>query len=276
MVLFPNAKINFGLDILKRLPNGYHEISTLFLPTKWCDILEILPLGDDESTRLIVTGRNVDCPPEKNLVMKAYRAISDEIPIPPVEIRLHKVIPDGAGLGGGSADASYTLIGLNELFSLNLSKDKLSAIASTIGADCSYFIYGGAMMASGIGTQLSPSDFRFPPVIKSLAIVKPPVSMSTKEAYAGVVPAIPQTELSERIKLPVSDWQTNIINDFEQSVFSRLPIIREIKEKLISMGALYSSMSGSGTSVYALYGDDIMAENLIKEFPDCDIHVETL
>jgi len=276
MILFPNAKINLGLDILRRRPDGYHDISTLFLPTSWCDILELIPAHEGGSTTLTTSGRPVECPPEKNLVMKAYRALSEKYPVPPVEIRLHKVIPDGAGLGGGSADAAFTLTGLNDLFSLGITKKELAEIASGIGADCSYFIYGGAMEASGTGTTLVPTDFTLPEELKTLAIVKPPVSMPTKEAYAGVTPAIPAVPLAQRLRLPVREWQKEIVNDFERSVFPQLPDVAAIKEKLIAMGAVYASMSGSGTSVYALFDGDILADTLREEFTGYDIHVETL
>lgn len=276
MILFPNAKINLGLDILRRRPDGYHDISTLFLPTQWCDILELLPAEPGSETTLSVTGRPVGCPPEKNLVMKAYHALASDYHLPPVDIRLYKVIPDGAGLGGGSADAAFTLIGLNELFSLNIPKEKLSQIAGRIGADCAYFVFGGAMTASGTGTTLTPSDFHYPSEVKKLVIVKPPVSMPTKEAYAGITPSLPAIPLERRLQLPLANWQEEIVNDFEESVFAKLPEVGSIKKGLIEMGALYASMSGSGTAVYALCGNDILAEEVKERFQDCDIHIEPL
>ena len=139
MILFPNAKINLGLDILRRRPDGYHDIETVMIPVPWCDVLEIVPAKGSETT-LTVSGRRVDCPPEKNLVMKAYRALAETVELPPVDIFLRKIIPDGAGLGGGSADAAFTLRGLNELFALGLSDSRLAEIAAGLGADCPFFI----------------------------------------------------------------------------------------------------------------------------------------
>ncbi len=280
MILFPNAKINLGLDILRKRPDGYHDLSTLFLPTDWRDILELISGPHVTSTSLTVTGNPVDCPPEKNLVMKAYRAMEQLYDLPPVEIHLHKVIPDGAGLGGGSADAAFTIKGLNELFSLGLHADELCAIASKIGADCPYFIYGGAMMASGTGTELTPFDasgFDVPVSEWILAIVKPMVSMPTAQAYAGVTPCEPPTELAERLRMPVSEWQSMIVNDFEASVFKALPQVEAIKNRLIEMGALYASMSGSGTAVYGIFSRksprDILAERVRDAFAECATHV---
>lgn len=280
MILFPYAKINLGLDILRKRPDGYHDLATLFLPTDWCDILELLAGTHITETTLTVTGNRVDCPPEKNLVMKAYRAMQQLYDLPPVEIHLQKVIPDGAGLGGGSADAAFTIKGLNELFSLGLSPEELSAIAAGIGADCPYFIYGGAMMASDTGTVLTPFDIDSvdaPLRDCTLVIVKPSVSMPTAQAYAGVTPCEPDVELAERLRIPVSEWQAAIVNDFETSVFKALPQVKDIKTRLTDMGAIYASMSGSGTAVYALFNEemprDILAEQVRDAFKGCAIHV---
>lgn len=280
MILFPYAKINLGLDILRKRADGYHDLSTLFLPTDWRDILELIAGPHVTETSLIVTGNHVDCPPEKNLVMKAFRAMEQLYNLPPVEIHLHKVIPDGAGLGGGSADAAFTLKGLNELFSLGLSTEELCVIASKIGADCPYFIYGGAMMASGTGTVLTPFDTSELDSHVSdwiLVIVKPTVSMPTARAYAGVTPCIPAMQLAERLKEPVNQWQSLIVNDFESSVFKALPQVATIKNRLTEMGAIYASMSGSGTSVYGFFRKelprDILAERVGEAFKGCAIHV---
>ena len=151
MIAFPNAKINIGLFITARRPDGYHDIATVMMPADWCDILEIVPAKDDVTT-LTVTGRSVDCPPEKNLVMRAYRAMEERYNLPPVDIFLRKIIPDGAGLGGGSADAAFTITTLDRLFGLGLSADVMAGIAATIGSDCPFFIYNRPMLATGTGT----------------------------------------------------------------------------------------------------------------------------
>lgn len=270
MIVFPNAKINIGLDIIARRNDGYHNIETLFYPIGWSDILEIVPAKGATST-LTITGRGVNCPPEKNLVMKAYNAINEAIPIPPVDIYLHKTIPDGAGLGGGSSDAAFTLIVLNKLFSLALTDDDLARIAAGIGADCPFFIYNRPMLAECIGERLTPIN-NVSLRGYSLGIVKPPTRISTAEAYAGVTPRLPSTPLAELLTLPVDRWQGTIVNAFEDSVFPNHPELPRIKETLLDMGAAYASMSGSGSAIYGLFADgDDLSARLGKKFPDCDI-----
>lgn len=271
MILFPNAKINIGLDILRRRPDGYHDIATVMYPVGWRDILEIVPSAS-AATTLTVTGRTVDCPPEKNLVMKAYRKMDEIIPLPPVDIYLHKVIPDGAGLGGGSADAAFILVGLNRLFNLGLTDDQLAATAATIGADCAFFIYNRPMMCEGTGTQTSDIDIDLHNY--HIAIVKPPVSVPTAQAYAGCSPAEPESPLRSRLTLPVEHWTTIIKNDFEPSIASLYPEIANIKRTLTLMGAVYTAMSGSGSAVFGLFRHAILADELKSRFPGHDIFVQ--
>lgn len=273
MVTFPNAKINLGLDVLRKRPDGYHDLQTVMMPVGRTDILEIIP--GKEADSLTVTGRRVDCPPEKNLVMKAVRALRETVDFPPVDIYLHKIIPDGAGLGGGSADAAFTLSTLNSLFSLQLGSDKLAEIASSIGADCPFFIYNRPMLCEGTGTSMRPIDICLPQNAK-IALVKPPVSVSTKEAYARVHPHIPATPLPVLLQEPVERWQTAVKNDFETSVFPKYPIISEIKNGMMEMGALYASMSGSGSAVFGIFVNDNISEQLSDRFCGCDIFVSNL
>lgn len=268
MILFPNAKINLGLNILRKRPDGYHDIDTVMYPVPWCDILEIVPSKGVETT-LTVTGRGVACPPEKNLVMKAYRAVADRMPIPPVDIYLHKVIPDGAGLGGGSSDASFTIRGLNELFALGMTDDDMAAIAASIGADCPFFIYNRPMRATGIGTDFA--DIAIKLSGHYIAIVKPAYSIPTARAYAGVSPALPEENIAGILAQEISRWQGHLANDFETSVFEGYPTIKGIKERLTALGATYASMSGSGSAVYGIFDNDNLSETLKREFPDCDI-----
>ena len=244
MILFSDCKINIGLDITARRPDGYHDISTVMVHIPWHDIIELLP-AKGNAPSLTVVGRNVDCPPEKNLVMKAFRVMEREYGIPPVDIVLEKIIPDGAGLGGGSADAATTLKGLNEMFGLNVDSRRLAELASEIGADCPFFIYDTPMYCTGIGTVMQPEG----------------VSVSTREAYSRVVPQIPDVALPELIDLPVEMWQGRVKNDFESSVFSVAPQVRELKEMMLAEGAAYASMSGSGASVYGIFNDDKLADN---------------
>lgn len=273
MVTFPNAKINLGLDVLRKRPDGYHDLQTVMMPVGWTDILEIIPGKEVDS--LTVTGRRVDCPPEKNLVMKAVRALRETVDFPPVDIYLHKIIPDGAGLGGGSADAAFTLSTINSLFSLQLGSDKLAEIASGIGADCPFFIYNRPMLCEGTGTSMCPIDICLPQNAK-IALVKPPVSVSTKEAYARVHPHIPATPLPVLLQEPVERWQAAVKNDFETSVFPKYPVISEIKNGMMEMGALYASMSGSGSAVFGIFVNDNISEQLSDRFCGCDIFVSNL
>lgn len=275
MILFPNAKINLGLNVVRRRPDGYHDIETLFYPVPWRDVLEIVP-AKGETTTLTVTGREVDCPPEKNLVMKAYNALNALSPLPPVDIYLQKIIPDGAGLGGGSADASFTLRGLNRMFSLGYNDEELAAVATTIGADCPFFIYNIPMIATGIGNVFTPLDLNLSSM--TVAIVKPPVSVSTKEAYSGITPAPPAIDLRSTLLDPVECWHDALKNDFEESIFPLHPQIAEVKDKLYRLGADYAAMSGSGASVFGLFtdGGDILADTIRKTFPGCDTLVSPL
>lgn len=269
MILFPNAKINIGLYITSKRPDGYHNLETLFYPVGWSDILEIVPAKGTETT-LTVTGNTVECPPEKNLVVKAYRALNEATPLPPVDIYLHKIIPDGAGLGGGSSDAAFTLKGLNELFALELSDDALAEIAAGIGADCPFFIYNRPMLAHGIGNEFESCDIDL--TGKTIAIVKPEESVSTSEAYSGVVPALPEYDLRPALLDDITQWREKISNDFERSIFPAHPSIKAVKEKLYELGAEYASMSGSGAAVYGIFNNgsaDRLSELLPKLFPGC-------
>lgn len=275
MILFPHAKVNLGLDITGKLPNGFHTLETVMIHTDWEDLLE---LTEAEKTELVCTGRRIDSPPEKNLVMKAYRLLSDELGgLPPTRIHLHKNIPDGAGLGGGSADAAYCLRGLNDLYNLGLPKDKLAVLAGKLGADCPFFIYDEPMLCTGIGTTLR--SIKLPDEIRdyTLAIVKPPFSVSTAEAYAGVRPYEGnRPHLEQRIQTPVEHWQQTLGNDFERPVIFAHPRIGEIKADLLALGASYASMSGSGSALFGLFKgvDPVILDDLLtKRFTDCSIHV---
>lgn len=274
MIVFPNAKINIGLNIIERRQDGYHNIETLMYPIPWNDVLEIVPANCDETT-LTVSGRQVNCPPEKNLVMKACREFQREKGVGNVDIYLHKIIPDGAGLGGGSADAAFTLVAMNELFECNCSKEELAAIAAKIGADCPFFIYNNPCFATGIGTEFAPANLNLSGT--TIAIIKPQEGVSTAQAYAGVTPRLPEKALEQLINMPIKQWQGVVKNDFEDSIFPILPLIPQVKDYLLSKGAIYASMSGSGSAVYGLFPEsDILADDLRKAFPGCDTFVGLL
>lgn len=271
MVVFPNAKINIGLHITSRRPDGYHDIETVMIPVPWCDVLEIVP-SESGDTTLTVTGRAVACPPEKNLVMKAYRALDATVTLPPLDIYLRKIIPDGAGLGGGSADAAFTVMAINRMLKLNLTDSQMAEICSSIGADCPYFIYNRPMIATGTGTTLSPIDLTALNGM-TVALVKPDISVPTAEAYAGVTPKLPVCDLPSLLNTPVSLWKDRVANDFEASIASRHRVIAEIKQQLYSLGAIYASMSGSGSAVYGIFDSDIMSPDIAKHFSDHDTFV---
>ncbi|MDE6452701.1 MAG: 4-(cytidine 5'-diphospho)-2-C-methyl-D-erythritol kinase [Muribaculaceae bacterium] len=269
MILFPNAKINLGLRILRRRPDGYHDIDSVLVPIGWSDILEIVPAPAGESTSLTCTGRPVACPPEKNLVMKAWRAMAERFPeMPQARIFLRKIVPDGAGLGGGSSDAAFTLLGLNELFGCGLDTDGLASIAATIGADCPFFIYNRPMLVSGTGTTLAPADTDLDGL--HIAIAKPEGrSVSTAEAYAGVTPHDAGTTVADALAMPRNRWQRELVNDFEPSVGARLPEIDLLKARMLAAGAVYTAMSGSGSAVFGLFESANLAERAVSALDDC-------
>ncbi len=254
MIRIANCKINLGLDIVRRRPDGYHDIRTVMLPIDWSDVVEVVP----GAGQLVCSGRLVDCPPEKNLVMKAVRALADRVgELPALDIFLHKVVPDGAGLGGGSSDAANTLLAVNDLCNLGLNVAEVAEVAATVGADCPLFVYNRSMLATGTGTTLTPVDLNLDGYI--LLVVKPPVSVPTKEAYSLVRPQEPEEAIEDIIRLPVEEWQGRLKNDFEPSVFARYPVVQEIKQTMVDKGAAYASMSGSGSAVYGLFTGDKMA-----------------
>ena len=265
MITFPNAKVNLGLNIVERRPDGYHNIETVFYPIPLTDVLEIVPATGE--TSLTCYGNSVDCPAEKNLVMRAYRLLQERYDLPPVEMYLYKHIPDGAGLGGGSSDAAHALVMLNKMFELDLTDAELAAMAVTLGADCAFFIYNRPMMATGIGDVLSPVEVDLKG--KNLLLVKPPVGVDTRTAYSRVTPQVPEMALTDIISRPVASWDGLLINDFEPSVFTALPQLWLIKASLIDAGAQYAAMSGSGSTVFGIFDSDNLAEKAADTFADC-------
>lgn len=248
MISFPNAKINIGLNVVSKREDGYHNLETIFYPVKLTDVLE---LARADETSFTSSGINIDCSPEHNLVLKAYRLLKADFDIPPVGLHLHKVIPFGAGLGGGSADAAFALKMLNEHFELSLSNDKLENYAVQLGADCAFFVRNKPTFAHGIGNLFEPvrldlSDYK-------IVIVKPNVSVSTQEAYRYIVPQKPLFDLRDIHHIPPEEWKDLVGNDFENSVFPQYPGIENIKHTLYKAGAVYASMSGSGSAVFGIF-----------------------
>lgn len=259
MVTFPPCKINLGLNILSKRPDGYHNLETCFYPVPWTDILEIIPAS---SFSFSCTGLEIAGDANDNLCVKAFRLLQQDFRIGEVKIHLHKILPSGAGLGGGSSDAASTLKLLNSLFDLRLSGDSLKAYATQLGSDCSFFIETKPMLGEGRGEQLHTVDVTL--AGKFLVLIKPDIHVSTAEAYSAVVPKTPTHKLSDVLTGGIQCWRGNLVNDFEVSVFARYPEINLIKNRLYALGARYASMSGSGSSVYGIFEHSV---ELKAEFP---------
>ncbi|MDD2382519.1 MAG: 4-(cytidine 5'-diphospho)-2-C-methyl-D-erythritol kinase [Mariniphaga sp.] len=248
MIVFPNAKINIGLNIVARRNDGYHNLESFFYPVNLTDALEMAVTGKSGIT---CSGIPVDGPPDNNLVIKAYQLLKTEFQLPPVQFHLHKGIPSGAGLGGGSSDAAFTLKMLNQFFHLNLNAEKLENYAAYLGADCPFFIKNIPAFASGKGDILSPAHLDLSQF--KLVIIKPDIAVNTAQAYKNVTPEIPGFSLIELSNHPVPHWKNFVKNDFEKSVFSQFPEIEMWKNKLYELGAVFASMSGSGSAVYGFF-----------------------
>lgn len=251
MLTYPNAKINIGLNIIEKRSDGYHNIETVFYPIGICDVLQVEFSESCTDYGFSTSGLNIDGDPEDNLIVKAYRLIQSEFEIPPIDITLIKQIPFGAGLGGGSSDAAFMLKMLNEMFALKMTPRKLENMASSLGADCSVFIRNKPVFATGIGNIFNPIKLNLSGYF--LVLVKPEIHISTIEAYSLVIPKKPKISIFENIQRPIDEWKELIYNDFEESVFSKYPEIENIKKKLYDRGAIYASMSGSGSSIYGIF-----------------------
>ena len=251
MLLYPNAKINLGLNVVEKRPDGYHNIATVFYPIGLSDVLEVEPSETCTDYSFSSSGISIDGDPEDNLIVKAYHLLRSGCEFPAVDISLVKQIPFGAGLGGGSSDAAFMLKALNQLFDLKFTPSKLEKLAAKLGADCPVFIKNKPIFATGIGNVFTPIKLSLKG--KFLLLVKPDIHVSTPEAYSLVVPEKPEKSLLELIEKPLSEWKSFIKNDFEKSVFTKYPEIEKIKNDLYSLGAVYASMSGSGSSVYGIF-----------------------
>lgn len=254
MILYPSAKINLGLLIKGKRPDGYHLLETLFLPIPdLTDTLELTATGKTGNCDLKIEGADLAGDIESNLVVKAYRALEREVgELPGVSIVLTKHIPAGAGLGGGSSDAAFTLTGLNDLFGLGLSVDQLAKIATPLGADVPFFLYNRPMLATGTGTDLRPFEMDFPYRIE---LVTPPIHSSTIAAYKALDYTIfdPNRSLEEILRQDASTWKRSLTNDLEIPVFQLHPEILRYKEELYEKGAIYAAMSGSGAACFGIF-----------------------
>ena len=266
MILFPPAKINLGLSILEKRSDGYHELETCMLPIPFYDILEILPANEFS---FLQSGLKIPGASGDNLCEKAFRLLQEKYAIPNVMIHLRKQIPIGAGLGGGSSDAAYVLSGLNELFQLQLSTEILENLAAELGSDCPFFIKNEAQMARGRGEKLSVINLTLKGYY--LILLNPGIHVGTKEAYAGVKPFHKEKSLESLLENPVSAWQELIVNDFETSIFMNHPKIEELKNELLKNGAIYASMSGSGSSVFGIFKQKIELISCSDDFKNSQI-----
>ncbi len=290
MIKFVNAKINLGLNVTARREDGYHDLETVFFPVgiesgmpqqpdPFDDILEVnIEQGHPTGCRFQLMGRRLPCEPDKNLVVKAAtlflrkyferHGVDEQMGL--FNIILDKHLPDQAGLGGGSADASFTLMALNELLEEPFSTSELSVMARSLGADCPFFLLNTPAFAEGTGDVLNPVEIDLKG--KWLQIVKPDISVSTKEAFAGITPKRPDFDLRFLTYLPLEEWRGKVVNDFEESIFPNHPELARIKEKLYDAGAVYASMSGSGSAIYGIFSDEEAARRSSDNFDSttCD------
>ncbi len=260
MILRANCKINLGLDILRRRADGYHDLETVMFPVRGLfDEVEVVRTGTT-GAEFLTEGLAVDCPAEENICLKAFRLMHDRYGVDGVRIRLVKRVPFGAGLGGGSSDATAVVVALDRLFELGLSEEELIARAAELGSDTAFFVRNTPQLCTGRGEVMTP--FALDLKGMTLVVVKPDEGVSTREAYAGVRPRVPAVPLAERLRRPVAEWQGTVTNDFEESVFPAHPAIRAVKKQLLDAGALYASMSGSGSAVFGLFAGHEKGEEL--------------
>ncbi|WP_300748310.1 4-(cytidine 5'-diphospho)-2-C-methyl-D-erythritol kinase [uncultured Alistipes sp.] len=272
MKLRANCKINIGLDILRRRTDGYHDLSTVMMPVReFCDELEIDPA---DTLRMEVEGLEIDCPPAENLCLRAWRLMHERYGVAPVHILLRKRIPFGAGLGGGSSDATAVLCALDRLFGLHLDESALIGCAAALGSDTAFFVRNTPQLCTGRGEVMAP--VRLPLAGHVLVVVKSSEKVSTREAYTGVRPSEPAVPLAELIRLPVGMWQGRIKNDFEPHVFASHPRLAEVRRSLLDAGALYAAMSGSGAAIFGIFDDAVRAERYVPPFDGVFLHRERL
>ncbi len=267
MLTFPNAKINLGLNIIRKRPDGYHDLQSVFYPIGLRDALEVIENTSKTTERIQFTTSGIAIPGEikYNLCWFAYHLIANDYKLPNVKVHLHKQIPIGAGLGGGSADAAFFIRLLNDTFELGLSWGEMHHYARQLGSDCSFFITNRPAYAQAKGDEYETINLDLSHYF--VALVYPPIHINTAKAYSGVVPTMPTHSLeNDIVNLPITKWKDRINNDFEKSIFPQFHSIKTIKDKLYKLGAVYASMSGSGSSVYGIFKSET---NLKSEFKNC-------
>ena len=269
MITFPCAKINLGLNIVSKRPDGYHNLETVFYPIPLTDALEIKYMDEkfpsESPCDLKITGNDVDCNEEDNLVIKAYQLLAADFQLPRVHAHLVKRIPTQAGLGGGSSDAAYMIRLLDERFRLNIGIPEMERYAAKLGADCAFFITADPSYAEGIGDVLMPVDVPGAGLGGYLlAVVKPSVAVSTRDAYAAIVPKTPAKCCRDIVRQPIETWKDELVNDFEAPIFAMHPELAAIKQSLYDAGAVYAAMSGSGSALFGIFREQ--PTGLEKEF----------
>lgn len=269
MITFPCAKINLGLNIVSKRPDGYHNLETVFYPIPLTDALEIKYMDEkfpsESPCDLKITGKDVDCNEEDNLVIKAYQLLAADFQLPRVHAHLVKRIPTQAGLGGGSSDAAYMIRLLDERFRLNIGIPEMERYAAKLGADCAFFITADPSYAEGIGDVLMPVDVPGAGLGGYyLAVVKPSVAVSTHDAYAAIVPKTPAKCCRDIVRQPIETWKDELVNDFEAPIFAMHPELAAIKQSLYDAGAVYAAMSGSGSALFGIFREQ--PTGLEKEF----------
>ncbi|MFR9523741.1 MAG: 4-(cytidine 5'-diphospho)-2-C-methyl-D-erythritol kinase [Rikenellaceae bacterium] len=252
MIVLANCKINIGLDVIERRADGFHELSTVMFPVKGLYDTLHFELADQDGVEFVGEGLSIDCSPKDNLCVKAYNLMRENYPqVGGLKITLDKQIPFGAGLGGGSADATAVIVAINRLFELGLGEDRLIELAARLGSDTAFFVRNTPQLCSGRGEVMTPIDIDLSG--KFLLLIKPDVNISTRQAYSGVKPAQPAVPLAELIQRPVEQWQGCIKNDFEEHIFRAHSLLDQIKTEILNAGALYAAMSGSGSTIFGIF-----------------------
>jgi len=250
MKISPCAKINLGLNIVAKRADGYHDLQTVFYPVPVYDDLEIEPA---DKLSLEVSGAELNCDMEKNLVVKAYRQLEKDYKLPPVSIRLTKRIPSQAGMGGGSSDCAYTIRLLNSLFELGMTTEEMQRRAASLGADCAFFITSEPVYAEGIGDVFKPVNINLD-AYRIETVLIPGTAVSTAEAFRGITPKMPEINCKDVVeKYPIEEWRNLLTNDFEEGIFKHFPQLREAKQKLYDQGAVFALMTGSGSAIYGIF-----------------------
>ncbi|QIL77188.1 4-(cytidine 5'-diphospho)-2-C-methyl-D-erythritol kinase [Hymenobacter sp. HDW8] len=257
MLVFPNAKLNLGLYITGLRPDGFRNLESVFVPLPWSDALEVLPADSDS---LSLTGIPIPGEPSTNLCWRAYELLRIDFNLPSVQMHLHKIVPIGAGLGGGSADAAFALRALNELFELKQSPETLENYARRLGSDCAFFIQNKAVFAHEKGDVFAPIDLNLTGV--ACKVIYPNLHISTGEAYSRVTPRTPRHDLRASLAQPIETWRDTVSNDFEEALTPHYPVLGELKAALYAAGAAYASLSGSGSAVYGLFPGREMPPNV--------------